>query len=285
MDEYLLGHQSEIYSGAFFAALILAAIWEAVAPRREIGARLRRRWRANISLAFLNFTILYLVFPIAAVGFSIFIESRGGGILRWFDSPFWLAATVGYLAVDLARYTQHYMLHRLSFLWRFHRIHHSDPDLDFTDGLRFHPVEAVFTVTFVFAAIALVGPPPIAVLAAEICAAASGMLVHANGRVGDRVERYARLWLVTPDMHRIHHSVVRREHNSNFSVVHSFWDRLFGTWLAFPADPPETMAFGLSEQGDGDCPGLRWMLVSPFRNIRTSRETPNTNSSEKRLSD
>ncbi len=264
MDEFLLSHQSEIYSGAFFAALILAAIWEAIAPRREIGERLRQRWRANISLGFLNFTVIYLVFPVAAVGFSVFVESGGAGILRWVDGPFWLAATVGYLAVDLARYVQHYLLHRLSFLWRFHRIHHSDPDLDFTDGLRFHPVEAVFTLTFVFAAIALLGPPPVAVLAAEICAAASGMLVHANGRVADRVERHARPWLVTPDMHRIHHSVVRREYNGNFSVVHSFWDRLFGTWRSKAASRQETMPFGLTDLREDDALSLRWMLVSPF---------------------
>jgi sterol desaturase/sphingolipid hydroxylase (fatty acid hydroxylase superfamily) len=275
VDDLLINFHSDIYTAAFFGAIILVAIWESAAPRRDNGAQLRRRWVGNIALAALNFSVLYLVFPVAAVGFSLVIESQNFGVLRWVGVPLWLAALIGYLAIDFARYLQHYLLHRISFLWRFHRIHHADPDIDFTVGLRFHPVEALFTVTFVFGVIALLGPPPMAVLAAEVCAAISGMIVHANGRAPNWAERVVRPLFVTPDMHRIHHSVDRREHNSNFSVVYSFWDRLCGTYLASPAAPQVIMKFGLPDLRAPECLTLRWMLVSPFKNFRPSGEAKN----------
>ena len=274
MDDLLLSYRNEIYTAAFFAAITLVAIWESIAPRRYIGAHLRRRWVGNIALATLNFGVLYLIFPVAAVGFSIVIERQEIGVLRWAGVTLWLATIIGYLAIDFGRYLQHYLLHRISFLWRFPRIPPADLDIDFTVGLRFHPIEALFTVTFIFGVIALLGAPPIAVLAAEVGAAISGMVVHTNGRTPNWVERFVRLLFVTPDMHRIHHSLDRREHNRNFSVVYSFWDRLCGTYLARPSVPHEIMAFGLPNLRTPECLTLRWMLVSPFKVIRSPGAAP-----------
>ena len=245
MGDVLLAHEREIYTLAFFAAVTLVALWEGIAPRREAGTWLRRRWAGNIGLAVINAVLIHLIFPAAAVGFAVFAESRGFGLLNWIDGPVWIAAIVGFLAVDFGRYLHHWLLHRLPVLWRVHRIHHADLDYDFTVGLRFHPVEGVFTVLFGFAVIALVGAPPVAVLAAEVLVAMSGAFVHANGRTPRWLERHGRRLLVTPDMHRIHHSIRPDEHNSNYSAILSVWDRLFGTYVAQPAAPHETMAIGL----------------------------------------
>ncbi len=273
MVELLLNNEREIYTVAFFAAVALVAYWEGIAPRRENGALLRRRWRGNIGLAIINIAVAHLIFPVAIVGFSIVIEAYGVGVLRWIDSPFWIAAIVGYLAIDFGRYLQHYLMHRMPWLWRLHRIHHADLDYDFTVGVRFHPIEVLFTVIFVFIVIALLGAPPIAVLFAEVVVAISGMFVHANGRTSQWVERHVRLVFVTPDMHRIHHSMHIEEHNSNFSAVFSFWDRIFRTYVSDPVESHETMEIGLPDLRDPKCLTLRWMLISPFKKLSDLRSS------------
>jgi sterol desaturase/sphingolipid hydroxylase (fatty acid hydroxylase superfamily) len=265
LGEFLLEHHGEVYSVAFFAAITLIAVWEGIAPRREGGAFLRRRWGGNIGLAVINVALIHLIVPVAAVGFALVVEAHGIGLLHWIDSPIWIAAIVGFLAIDLGRYVHHYLLHRLPVLWRVHRIHHADLDYDFTVGLRFHPIEGLFTTAFAFAVIALVGAPPIAVLAAEVLVAISGTFVHANGRTPRWVESHVRRILVTPDMHRIHHSVRPDEHNSNYAAILSVWDRLFGTYVAHPAGPHETMDIGLPDLRDPACLNLGWMLITPLR--------------------
>lgn len=274
MGEFLLSHAGDIYTVTFFAAVTLVAAWEGIAPRRRNGAFLRRRWAGNIGIAVIDVALIRLVFPVAAVGFSRLVEAHGIGILHWIDGPVWLAAVVGFIAIDLGRYVHHRLLHTLPVLWRVHRVHHADLDYDFTVGLRFHPIEGVFTTIVGFTVIALVGAPPIAVLAAEVLIAASGMIVHANGRLARRVDRYVRPIFVTPDMHCVHHSVLVDEHNSNYSAIFSVWDRLFGTYVAEPARPRETMAMGLPDLRDPQCLDLRWMLITPLRKsqARSMRE-------------
>lgn len=265
MGEFMLSHEGEIYTGAFFVAITLVAVWEGVAPKRQTGMHLRQRWGGNIALAVINMALIHLILPVAAVGLAIVAKAHGIGILHWIDGPVWIAALVGFLALDLGRYLHHYLLHRLPLLWRVHRIHHADLDYDFTVGLRFHPIEGLFTTVFGFAVIALVGAPPIAVLASEALVAISGTFVHANGRTPRWVERHIRRLFVTPDMHRIHHSVRLAEHNSNYAAVLSIWDRLFGTYVADPRDAHETMEIGLPELRDPACLNLFWMLVTPLR--------------------
>lgn len=264
MHDLLLDNQRAIYTVVFFAAVTIVALWEGVAPRRDAACALKTRWPNNIVVWAIDVAITYLVFPMAAVGVSMVVEAKGLGLLRVADAPFWIAALVGLLAVDLGRYAHHYLLHRIPFLWRVHRIHHADHDYDFTVGLRFHPIEGLFTTGFIFVVIALVGPPPIVVVASELLVAASSVIAHANARTPRWVERYLRLVLVTPDMHRVHHSVDYREHNSNYAAVFSVWDRLFGTYVPEPAAGHEGMIIGLPDLRDPACLKLRWMLLAPF---------------------
>lgn len=272
MSELLLGDQREIYAVAFFLAVTVVVTWEGFAPRRRGQDLLRRRWRGNIALGIINVATVHLILPVTAIGFSIAVQEYGGGILRWIDSPFWVSAIIGFLAIDFGRYLHHYLLHRVPFLWRMHRIHHADQDYDFTVGLRFHPFEGLFVIIFAFGVIALVGPPPIAVLVAEVAIAVSGLVIHANGRTPRWVEKYVRMVFVTPDMHRVHHSVVRAEHNSNFSGLHSFWDKIFGTYISDTAAPQDTMEIGLPDLRAPECLNLSWMLLTPLR--RTQPTSP-----------
>lgn len=265
MGEILLGYEREIYTLIFFAAVTGVAVWEGIAPRRETGTLLRRRWRGNIALAIINVAVVNSLLPVLTVGFAMAVEARGYGVLRLVEAPLWMAAIFAIIGIELGRYTHHYLLHRVSFLWRFHRIHHADLDYDFTVGFRFHPIEALFTILFTFAVIALIGPPSIVVLGMEAVVAVSGAVVHANGRTPRWVEHFVRWIFVTPDMHRIHHSFLPAEHNSNYAAVFSIWDRLFGTYVAEPAQSHETMQIGLPDLRDQECLDLSWMLISPLR--------------------
>ena len=241
------------------------AFWEERASRRALSCSLRDRWPANLGLGAINAVMLYLILPFATVGFSLWVEHRGFGLLHVIATPYWFAVIAGFLLLDLTRYLHHYLLHRVPLLWNFHRVHHADHDYDFTVGLRFHPIEALFTTAFLFGAILLLGPPPEATLAAELAVAVSGMVVHANAKAPAWLERYGRLVLVTPDMHRIHHSTVMEEHNSNYASVLSVWDRMFASYVSEPAAGHEQMSIGLSSLRGSECLSLRWCLLAPFR--------------------
>lgn len=265
MEDFLLRYEREIYTGAFFAAVIFVALWEGIVPKRDTSELMRRRWGGNLIIGILGIVLLQLTLPVATVGFALLMESRGIGLLPIIDLPFWVALIMGALAVDFGHYVHHYLLHRVGFLWRFHRIHHADLDYDFTVGFRFHPVEGFFTTLFTFAVIAILGPPAIAVLLVEVVTGIFAAVAHANARTPRWVERYVRLLVVTPGMHRIHHSVRETEHNSNYSAALSVWDRLCGTYVARSAEPQETMEMGLPDLRDPACLTLSWMLLTPFR--------------------
>lgn len=265
MEDFIVRNEREIYSVTFFFALAVIAFWEGLAPRRALTQSLRTRWLGNFGLAVIDIALVRLLLPVAAATAAIVAQHHGIGIFNLWQAPYWLAALAGILTVDFARYLQHFLLHKISFLWRLHRVHHADLDYDFTVSLRFHPLEAIYSTLFVVGAVFLVGPPAAVVAVFEAITAISATFVHANARTWSWVERFGRWLIVTPDMHRVHHSILRAEQNSNFSGVFSFWDRLFGTYQAEPARGHTAMDIGLADERRPICLRLGWMLLAPFR--------------------
>ncbi|MGC2517874.1 MAG: sterol desaturase family protein [Burkholderiales bacterium] len=264
-SELALAHEPAIRLGAFFGVFALMAVWEAVTPRRVRLFPRRVRWLHNLALVVLNSVILRLLFPLAAVGFALLTAERGWGLLNAFDVPFWWAFVLSMLALDFAIYLQHVMFHAVPLLWRLHRVHHADPDIDVTTGVRFHPFEIVLSMLIKFAAIMVLGAPAAAVLVFEVLLNATAMFNHANLRLREPVDRFLRRMLVTPEMHRIHHSMEAVETNSNFGFNLPWWDRLFGTYRARARLPQESMAIGVKGlTGSDQAVKLLGLLAIPF---------------------
>jgi sterol desaturase/sphingolipid hydroxylase (fatty acid hydroxylase superfamily) len=213
-----------------------------------------------------NTLIIRLLFPAAAVGVAAFATAQGWGILNHFEVPRWLAIVVAVIVMDLVIYLQHVMVHALPLLWRVHRMHHADLDFDVTTGLRFHPIEIVLSMLIKFATVALLGAPVVAVVLFEILLNASSMFNHSNVRIPIWLDRVLRLFVVTPDMHRVHHSIEFDETNSNFGFNLPWWDRLFGTYRAQPRAGHEGMTIGIELfRAQQDVTGFFKMLLIPFR--------------------
>jgi len=264
-NEWALGHEPAVRLGAFFGMFTLMAIWEAVAPRRARLLPRRVRWLHNLALVVLNSLILRLLFPLAAVGFALLAAEHGWGLLNAFDVPFWWAFALSVIALDFAIYLQHVMFHAVPLLWRLHRVHHADADIDVTTGARFHPIEILLSMLIKFAAIAVLGAPAAAVLVFEVLLNATAMFNHANLRLLESVDRFLRLILVTPEMHRIHHSMEAVETNSNFGFNLPWWDRLFGTYRDRARLPQESMAIGVKGLTGSDAAvKLMGLLAIPF---------------------
>jgi sterol desaturase/sphingolipid hydroxylase (fatty acid hydroxylase superfamily) len=264
-NEWALGHEPAVRLGAFFGMFALMAIWEALAPRRARLLPRRVRWLHNLALVVLNSLILRLLFPVAAVGFALLTAERGWGLLNAFDVPFWWAFALSVIALDFAIYLQHVMFHAVPLLWRLHRVHHADADIDVTTGARFHPIEILLSMLIKFAAIAVLGAPAAAVLVFEVLLNATAMFNHANLRLLESVDRLLRMILVTPEMHRIHHSMEAAETNSNFGFNLPWWDRLFGTYRDRARLPQESMAIGVKGlTGSDEAVKLMGLLALPF---------------------
>jgi sterol desaturase/sphingolipid hydroxylase (fatty acid hydroxylase superfamily) len=262
----LLAVEPALRLGAFFGILALMAGWEYLAPRRALKLARRMRWPANFGVVVLNSVLIRLFFPAAAVGMALFAQASGWGIFNHYAVPRWAALLAGVVLLDLAIYLQHVLFHAVPALWRLHRMHHADLDLDVTTGARFHPLEIVLSMLIKFAAIAALGVPPEGVLLFEVLLNATSMFNHANVRMPARLDGALRTLVVTPDMHRVHHSIERDETNSNFGFNLSLWDRLFGTYRAQPRAGHERMQIGIPELRDpADCVALPGMLTSPFR--------------------
>jgi sterol desaturase/sphingolipid hydroxylase (fatty acid hydroxylase superfamily) len=265
----LLAVEPGLRLAAFAGVLAVMAAWEYLAPRRALRLPRRMRWPANFGIVVLNSVALRLLFPAAATGMALFAQANGWGILNHFPLPGWAALLAGIVLLDLVIYLQHVLFHAVPALWRLHRVHHADLDIDVTTGARFHPVEIVLSMLLKFAAIAALGAPPEAVLLFEVLLNATSMFNHANVRMPERLERALRAFVVTPDMHRVHHSVERDETDSNFGFNLSAWDRLFGTYRAQPRAGHQAMRIGIAEFRDpADCSGIRGMLALPFRSTR-----------------
>jgi len=239
--------------------------WEVVAPRRERGLSRRARWPGNIGVVVLDTVLLRLIFPAAAVGMAVYAERHGWGIFNVVDAPGWLAVVVCVIALDLVIYLQHVMFHAVPLFWRLHRMHHADLDFDVTTGARFHPVEIILSMLIKFAAIAVLGAPVVAVIVFEVLLNATSMFNHGNVTIPPAIDRILRLVIVTPDMHRVHHSIEGDETNSNFGFNLSWWDRLMGTYRSQPRAGHQGMTIGISTFRDRrDCATLLGMLMIPF---------------------
>ena len=264
-NEWALAHEPAVRLGAFFGVFALMATWEALAPRRARLLPRRVRWLHNLALVALNSLILRLLFPLAAVGFALLAAERGWGLLNAFGVPFWWAFALSVIALDFAIYLQHVMFHAVPLLWRLHRVHHADADIDVTTGARFHPIEILLSMLIKFAAIALLGAPAAAVLVFEVLLNATAMFNHANLRLRAPVDRWLRWILVTPEMHRIHHSMEPVETNSNFGFNLPWWDRLCGTYRERARLPQESMAIGVKGlTGSDQAVKLTGLLALPF---------------------
>ena len=262
----MLDHEPLIRLAAFGGILCAMALWEWVAPRRPRKLARRFRWPANLGIVALNTLIVRALFPAAAVGIALSAQSRGWGLLNQHDLPTWLAVITGVMLLDLAIYLQHAMFHAIPALWRLHRMHHADLDIDVTTGARFHPVEIALSMSIKFAVIAALGVSAAAVLVFEVLLNASSMFNHANVRIPLRLDAALRRLVVTPDMHRVHHSIERDETDSNFGFNLSLWDRLFGTYRAQPRAGHASMTIGIPDFRDArQCNRLAGMLMIPFR--------------------
>ncbi len=262
--EFLLQHETAIRLGFFLGILALMAVWEILAPRRSLTASKAARWASNLGLIFLNTLVLRITLPLAAVGLALLAEERGWGLLNNFPVPVWLAVTLGVVLLDLAIYLQHVMFHAVPLLWRLHMVHHADPDFDVTTGARFHTIEILLSMGIKLGVVAVLGPPAAAVVIFEVLLNATSLFNHGNVRLPQALDRYLRLAVVTPEMHRVHHSVIPHETNSNFGFNLPWWDRLCGTYRAQPAAGHEAMSIGLTQFRDAKATRLHWMLALPF---------------------
>jgi len=264
-DAFLLSNDPAIRLGFFLSMFVLMAAWELLAPRRVLGASKPVRWTHNIAVAIINVLLVRVLFPSAAVGVAVFAGERGIGLLNMFPVPDLPAFAFALLALDLTMYLMHLMFHAVPALWRVHRVHHADVDFDVTTGARFHPIQIVLSLPIKFAVIFALGLPVLAVLVFEAVFNALSLFNHANVRIPSAVERVLRWFLVTPDMHRVHHSVDATETNSNFSFVLPWWDRLFGTYRGEPEGGHERMTIGVEQFRTERDFRLDRMLVQPFR--------------------
>jgi sterol desaturase/sphingolipid hydroxylase (fatty acid hydroxylase superfamily) len=244
-NDWLMGHEVPIRLSFFFGVLVLIALWEILAPRRALTVSKTLRWANNLGLVFLNSFVLRLLFPAAAVGMAAFAAGKGWGIFNYFQVPFAIAVVVSVVAMDFIIYLQHVLVHAVPVLWRLHRVHHADLDYDVTTGARFHPIEIILSMLIKFSTIIVLGPPLVAVVIFEVVLNAMAMFNHGNIRLPLGFDRVLRLFVVTPDMHRVHHSVEDDEANSNFGFNLSLWDRLFGTYRPQPRAGHEAMTIGI----------------------------------------
>jgi sterol desaturase/sphingolipid hydroxylase (fatty acid hydroxylase superfamily) len=265
---------SQTYATVYFGAIVAVALVEAFAPARTAGPEVGRRWLRNFSLTLLDTAVVRLVLPVAGVGWAVLAAERGWGLLSLVDLPLWARIALTVVVLDFSYYLQHYLLHAVPLLWRLHRTHHSDIEYDFSTGVRFHPLEALFTAAFGMMFIVLLGAPAEGVMLSQIFAVAVSFAEHANVMIPARVDRAVRRVFVTPNMHRVHHSVELDEGNSNFSNMFSFWDRLFGTYVDQPAAGHERMEFGLMEVRDRAQLTLPRLLVQPFADLSAAGRAP-----------
>ncbi|MEO6319256.1 MAG: sterol desaturase family protein [Polaromonas sp.] len=264
MSAFLVAHEAAIRLLAFVGIFAVMALWEFLAPRRARTVARRERWPGNLSLVALNTLVVRLILPTSAVSLALLVEARQGGVLPWLGLPPWLVFGLALVLLDLAIYLQHVLFHAVPFLWRPHRMHHADVDVDVTNGLRFHSLEIVLSMGLKFALIAALGPPAAAVVVFEVLLNGLAVFNHANVRIAEPMDRGLRWLIVTPDMHRIHHSWHTLEHNKNFGFNLTWWDRLFGTYLAQPRDGQTAMTFGLPVFREPEWRRLDRMLVQPF---------------------
>lgn len=277
MGEFLLQHEREITSLSFFWMLSLAAAMENFWPKRAIEWPMLRRWLANAGIQVAGSMCAWLLIPVTGVGLASICQQQGLGLFNTVSAPVWLVAPVSLLTLDCISYLRHMALHRAPWLWRFHRSHHTDTSIDFSTQLRFHPFEMFFSIAVSFAAIALLGVPGYVLVLNILLTQFAGLFTHSNLAIPEHGDRIIRLFIVTPDMHRVHHSSDVRETNSNYGNILPWWDRMFGTYWAQPRGGHQAMQLGLPEFQNAKYGKLHWMLWMPFAPLAQAGEIPSAN--------
>ena len=265
MSEFISANEPAIRLGFFLGIFAFVALLELAMPRRALTQARWLRWYANVGIVALNTLVVRLLIPVLPVALAVMAESRGWGILNHLELPPWLAVAISIVVLDLVIYLQHVMVHAVPAFWRLHRMHHADLDFDVTTGSRFHPVEIVLSVLIKLAAVIVIGPPAVAVVVFEVLLNGTSMFNHGNIRLPAALDRVLRWVVVTPDMHRVHHSDIPAETNSNFGFNLPWWDRLFGTYRPQPFLGHEKMTIGLDTFRETTDLHLHRMLVQPFR--------------------
>lgn len=265
MHELLFSHEPAIRFAAFASILAAMALWEIAAPRRRQAIGRRRRWPANLGIVAVDTLVVRLAFPAGAVGVALAAEGHGLGLFPALEVPEWPAAFASVLLLDLAIYLQHVLFHAVPALWRLHRMHHADLEFDATTGVRFHPIEILLSMAIKLGVVIALGVPAVAVLVFEMLLSGTSLFNHGNVRLPECLDRVLRWIVVTPDMHRVHHSAIPHETNSNFGFSLPWWDRLFGTYRARPQAGHEGMTLGLRQFREPGELRLDRMLTQPFR--------------------
>jgi sterol desaturase/sphingolipid hydroxylase (fatty acid hydroxylase superfamily) len=258
-------NEPQIRLAIFIGLFAVMAILEMAAPRRRLRPVKRLRWLTNWAIVLIDSAVVRLLFKTAAVGGAIWAQENGYGIFNRIAVSPVVAGIVAFLVLDLAVWASHVASHKVPMFWRIHRMHHSDIDFDVTTAIRFHPIEIVLSMLWKYAVVVALGAPAAAVLAFEIVLNGGAMFNHANFRLPQGVDRWLRLLVVTPDMHRVHHSTDRAETDSNYGFNLSIWDRMFGTYVAQPKLGHEGMTIGIGEWQDEKPARLDWSLLVPFR--------------------
>ena len=258
-------NEATIRLGAFIGVFTTMALWEAVAPRRPSSYSRLARWPSNVAIVALNTVLLRILLPATAVSLALLAAQRGWGLLNNLRLPWWSTVVVSVVLLDLAIYLQHVMFHAVPALWRLHRMHHADLDIDVTTGARFHPIEIILSMLIKFGVVAALGASAVGVLIFEVLLNATSMFNHGNVHIPVGLDRWVRWFVVTPDMHRVHHSILVGETNSNFGFNLPWWDRLLGTYRDQPAAGHQGMTIGIEQFRDGRELWLDRMLLQPFR--------------------
>ena len=265
MVEAILANELGVRLGFFLAVFSIMALWELPMSRRKCEVSRWGRWPSNLGIVAFDAVLVRVFIPATAVTMALIAEEGGWGLFNQLALPGWAAVLLSVIVLDLVIYLQHVMFHTVPMLWRLHRVHHADLGFDVTTGVRFHPIEILLSMGIKLAAVAVLGVPGIAVLIFEVLLNATSMFNHGNVRLPSNLDRVLRWIVVTPDMHRIHHSIIPREANSNFGFNLPWWDRLLGTYRAQPADGHEGMVIGIGQFRTRRDLWLDWMLFQPFR--------------------
>jgi sterol desaturase/sphingolipid hydroxylase (fatty acid hydroxylase superfamily) len=265
MRNALFAYEPIIRLSAFAGVFSIMALWEVIGPRRKQIIGRSRRWPGNLGVVAVDTLLVRILFPTTAVGLAFFAAERGFGLFNMIALPTWVAVVGSVVVLDLAIYLQHILFHAVPALWRLHRMHHADLEFDVSTGLRFHPIEILLSMLIKFTVVAVLGAPALAILVFEMLLNATSIFNHSNVRVSLTIDRVLRWFVVTPDMHRVHHSILSRETNSNFGFNLPCWDYMFGTYRAQPTAGHEAMTIGIDQFRDSRELGLDRMIIQPFR--------------------
>lgn len=261
----ILENENTLRMAVFFGVLITMMVWEAAFPRKIRTQTRVKRWLTNIGLVISYGVVLRVLFPVMAVGVAIFAHTKGWGVLNLVDLPVWVEVGIAVLVLDFAVYWQHVISHKVPMFWALHKVHHADRDIDASTGIRFHPGEVVLSMLYKMVWVLVLGPSVVGIIVFEVLLNGSAMFNHANLRLPIWVDRGLRSVVVTPDMHRVHHSVVALETNSNYGFFLSVWDRVFGSYIAQPEAGHDDMVIGLPEYQSEKPSNIVWCLFLPFR--------------------